>query len=135
MEILTVSEIALPLFLRCRGDKRVQRFASENDLRNSLEAIDVENEEFEVWDNLGFRVNLRLTNPKSIRSLRIERSGDRPNKEEALQAFVEFARAEGAHFSLPPQTDDLLSIYHVLAQEVQRVWDKRPWIKKLLDRF
>jgi hypothetical protein len=129
-----VKEVSYPVFLRCKDDTHVQACGSKADLQRQLEAIDVENEEYEGWDDQGFRVVLRLTNPESIRSLEVERSGDCAVKDEALKAFADFATAEGTSFAMPSKAADLLETYESLAREVRLVRDKRPWYKKLLGR-
>lgn len=113
----------------------MKRFNSIGDIRTYVELIDVENEEYEGWDNQGFRVLLKLTTPKCIQSLEVVRADESPVKEEALKAFVSFAAAEGASFSVPPGSDELVVAYEALEHEVQLAWRKLPWHRRMLRRF
>src|SRR5882724_933398 len=97
-------DVSFPIFLRSRDDTHVSRFDSLEGLRRSLEAIDVENEEFEAWDDRGFRVRLLLLDSLEIGA---ESSEDRPAIQEALRAFTEFASAEAVTPTLPPMGESL----------------------------
>jgi general secretion pathway protein G len=121
-------DVSFPIFLRSRDDTHVSRFDSLEGLRRSLEAIDVENEEFEAWDDRGFRVRLLLLDSREIGA---ESSGDRPAIQEALRAFTEFASAEAVTPTLPPMGESLLPIYEVVQAAIRAARKSRPWYRRL----
>jgi len=121
-------DVSFPIFLRSRDDTHVSRFDSLEGLRRSLEAIDVENEEFEAWDDRGFRVRLLLLDSLEIGA---ESSEDRPAIQEALRAFTEFASAEAVTPTLPPMGESLLAIYEVVHAAIRVARKSRPWYRRL----
>lgn len=48
-----MSDIAFPIYVLAKDDGSVLRFESLRDMRGYLEAIDVSNEEYELWDSRG----------------------------------------------------------------------------------
>ena len=59
-----MSDIAFPVYVVCKDCKDIDAFASYQVMRGYLEAIDVENEEYEAFDANGFRLVLGVGKPK-----------------------------------------------------------------------
>jgi hypothetical protein len=126
---------SFPIFLRRKGDARVKRFFIRKELTRHLEAIDLENDEFEAWDKAGFRIALRLGIAGNINSLELIALGNEPAIEEAMQAFEGFAAAQGASISLPRTATSLLGVFKIANYVAYEAWKKKPWIKRFLERF
>jgi len=60
-----VSEVAFPVFVLCKDSGEIYAFSSYEQMRGDLEAIDVENEEYDAFDANGFLLVLRAGTPKS----------------------------------------------------------------------
>jgi hypothetical protein len=57
--------VAFPAYVRGRDDGEVIEYPTLAAMQHHLEAIDVENEEYEAWDAQGSRLQLAVRNPKS----------------------------------------------------------------------
>src|SRR6059036_790689 len=124
----TRRDTSFPIFLRHKDDRQLARFDSLDELRRNLEAIDVENGEFEAWDNQAFRVKLGLLDDRRIG---VESSGDRPATDEALGAFFEFADAEGVTLTLPSMGEGLQPVYEFVKERIRAARKSRPWSRRL----
>ena len=60
-----MSDVAFPVFVLCKDSGEISEFLSYQQIRGQLEAIDVENEEYDAFDANGFLLVLRAGTPKS----------------------------------------------------------------------
>ena len=60
-----MSEVAFPVFVLCKDYGEIDAFLSHEQMRGQLEAIDVENEEYDAFDANGFRLMLTAGTPRS----------------------------------------------------------------------
>jgi hypothetical protein len=60
-----MSDFAFPVFVHEKDDDSVMEFPTLTAMRGQLEAIDVENGEYEAWDALGRCLDLSVGKPKS----------------------------------------------------------------------
>ncbi len=124
-------DVCFPTFLRCKDDTQVMKFDSLAELHRYVEAIDVENAEYEGWDNRGFRLRLRLLDHRRIE---VETTGDLAATDEGLRALAEFAAAEGASLRLPSPGETLLSAYEIVSEQIQSARSRKPWLRRHLGR-
>jgi len=52
-----------PLFVRAKDSGEIASFDSVHELQAHVEKIDIEDEEYEAWDDDGFRIELTLQEP------------------------------------------------------------------------
>jgi len=60
-----LSGVVFPVYLRGNDNDDVTEFPTLAAMQHHLEAIDVENEEYEAWDAQGRRLQLAVGEPKS----------------------------------------------------------------------
>jgi hypothetical protein len=60
-----MSDLAFPVFVREKDDDSVMEFPTRVAMQGYLEAIDVENNEYEAWDSCGRCLELSVGKPKS----------------------------------------------------------------------
>ena len=65
-------EIKFPVYVLAKDCGEVMRFASSNELTGHIEAIDVENDEYDAWDAIGRRINLVAHGVTAMKAGRIE---------------------------------------------------------------
>jgi hypothetical protein len=127
-----MSDATFPVYLRAKGDKEIREFHSLEHLRSWVEAIDVENDEYEGWDSQGSQVTLQLQEGNSVTAKSMEETAA---KEEVLRAFNDFATAEGVSFEKPPQPYDLPKTYAYLRTAVEEARNRKPWWRRALRRL
>ena len=59
-----MDEIVLPVYVLVRDDESVIAFQSLEEMQGYLEAVDVENGEYEAWDASGRCLNLAVKEPR-----------------------------------------------------------------------
>jgi hypothetical protein len=126
-----MTNAAFPVFVRNKGDMDVKKFSSAPELSSYAEPIDVENGEYEGWDNRGYPVALELSD---MRSIIVKTRGDIPMLDQALNALAAFAASEGIEFTAFPHPNDLQMVYEKLAEDVRRARRNKPWWKRMLRR-
>jgi hypothetical protein len=120
-----------PIYLRNKDDTDLRKFASENEVRRYVEDIDVENREYEGWDNNGYPVTLELDQTRAL----IVKTHTGPSaRDQALQAFADFATAEGSEFTPADREADLQTIFDALTHAINDGRRSKPWWKRAFSR-
>lgn len=88
-------EIRFPLFVRAKDSGEIRKFTSVYELQK-LEEIDVENEEYEVWDRNGLPVQLKLQEPVWIK---LETLADVRDSVQLRRALLAYAESLGVQLS------------------------------------
>ena len=60
-----MNDVVFPVYVLCRDSQEIQSFPSYEVMRGFLEAIDVENGEYEAFDGDGVLLTLNVGQPKS----------------------------------------------------------------------
>jgi hypothetical protein len=120
-----------PIYLRNKDDAEVKKFAAENEVRRYVEDIDVENREYEGWDNNGYPVTLDLD---QTRALIVRAHAGPSTRDQALQAFADFATAEGFEFTPADREADLQAIFGALTHVINDARRSKPWWKRAFSR-
>lgn len=80
---------SFPVFVLAKDSGEIMRFESIGKMQHELEAIDVENGEYEAWDIAGFPLRLGV---QPATWLTLERVSAEPAPEQLLRALHDFAR-------------------------------------------
>jgi hypothetical protein len=120
-----------PIYLRNKDDAELKKFASENEVRGYVEDVDVENREYEGWDNSGCRVTLELD---QTRALIVKTHAVPLARDQALQAFAAFAAAEGTEFTRPDTEADLRTIFDKLMSAITNARRSKPRWQRIFSR-
>jgi hypothetical protein len=122
-----------PLFVKSKDHPAVYKYDSIEDVRRHVEAIDVENDEYQVWDRDGFPVQLDLSPDHRII---LKRASSEPEVQNVLDAFAGYARLANIPFSSGgAQNPKLEELYEQLRTMADRKWNSMPLIKRILRRF
>ena len=128
-----MTQLALPLFVRLKDCGEVVRYDSIASMQAQFEPIDIENEEYEVWDAAGVR--LQLSVKKSSDWLQIENT-ERPETEQLANAIVEFARLQGVPIDTAKlESGDFRSVLEQVTAAVHAKRRSRSWWRRFTQRF
>jgi|tagenome__1003787_1003787.scaffolds.fasta_scaffold20878313_2 hypothetical protein len=122
---------SFPIYLRAKDDREVREFDSLKKMQKWVEAIDVENNEYEGWDREGFPIALDLQVSGSIS---VKLLGDVPARQAVLAAFADFATTEGASFE-GREANELHEAYDNVKKAVEDARKRQPWWRRVLRRF
>ena len=120
-----------PIYLRNKDHAELKKFASENEVRGYVEDVDVENREYEGWDNNGYPVTLELDQTRAL----IVKTHTGPSaRDQALQAFADFATAEGSEFTPADTEADLQTIFDKLMSAITNARRSKPRWQRIFSR-
>jgi hypothetical protein len=123
---------SFPVFIRAKGDKELREFGSLSEVQGSVEAIDVENNEYEGWDCKAFPIQLRqdATNGFSVSA-----STDVSEIEALKAALNDFAGLEGVSVTLPESLEGFNRSYRAVKDAVEEARRRKPWLKRIINRL
>jgi hypothetical protein len=88
-----------PVYVLVRDCGEVRRFSSIEEMQKHLEAIDIDNEEFEAWDADGTALQLRTQKPVWIK---VEEGKN--DRKSLAGVLLSFAAAKGLKISEEPSS-------------------------------
>jgi hypothetical protein len=88
-----MSDVGFPVYLLMKDCGAIERYSSPEQLQHQLEAIDVENGEYDAWDAAGNVLELSVDSTSRKQWLKIRNKGPRIAAEEFAQIR---AKAQGA---------------------------------------
>jgi len=104
-----------PIFVRAKDTKEVAIFLSLEEIQRELEAIDVENGEYEAWDKEGVPLSMSVQTPVWLKLLPAS-SVARP--EPLREAILSFASSIGVQLNQGEQTQiDLKALLEIVLVE------------------
>lgn len=123
-----------PIIVRDKADRSdLLVFESHVNAEEGLEIPDIEAEEYDAWDALGFRLSLTAHRAHAQHWLQVVVVGDRPELDgDSISALVtEYARLNGV--DARRESEESVADYHARLQHAieQRSWDNRPWWRRL----
>jgi hypothetical protein len=124
--------IEYPVFLREKDSDELSKFDSLQEMQHQLERIDVENQEYEVWDSNGIEVVLSVCEPVWL-SLTLQPDGNGPD--ELRAAVIRYARNVGVSIeeSLPLGVVGA-TIERIRSERERKILARSP-IRRFLARF
>ena len=122
----------IPIFLRCKGDKRISRYGSKQDPQYHLEAIDVENDEFKAWDRDGLPVRLALQKPVWIK---LEASQNSPAPGQLREALLQYAASVGIQLPDELPVDGFSEVLSRINAEYEKQRLAKSAFRRFLSRF
>jgi len=93
-----IMAMRFPLYVRTKDSGEIRKYHSVQKMQSALEQIDVENDEYEVWDAEGTPVQMKSQDPVWIR---FESMPGKDHPAQFRRALLEFAQSEG--LQLPDQ--------------------------------
>ncbi len=125
-------EILFPVFVRAKDDGEVSRFGSVEAMQRELEAIDVENREYEAWDRTGLPLDLKVQNPLW---LKLEPPPRAANPDQLNEAILGFAARRGIRIEVDSAAGaDSDSLFLRVTSEIAKTKGSKGPLKKLLER-
>ena len=85
-------ELIFPIFIRAKDCGEVSKFESLEEMQRELEAIDIENGEYEAWDRNGTPLKMKVQAPIW---LKLETSASVSEPNELREAILRFASSVG----------------------------------------
>ena len=121
-------EIIFPLFVRAKDSGEIASFNSVRELQFQLERIDVENQEYEVWDRHGHLVDLEVTEPLWLKA---EPSRNGSDVSGLRRALLGFGNAVGIQL---PVNLDITDFARVL-QQIREAQENKKLARSPIRRF
>lgn len=124
--------IAFPIFIHAKDCGEVAKFESLDEMQRELEAIDIENGEYEAWDQNGTPMNMAVQTPVW---LKLEPSASVPRPSELKEIILRFASSAGVQFNDEDTTSvDCETLFQRVVAEVETQKSSGGLLKKLLGR-
>ena len=110
--------IVFPLFVRTKDSGEIAKFESLDEMQRELEAIDVENAEYEAWDRNGMPLNLAVQRPIW---LKCEPSSSAARPGELRQAIINYATISDVQLGAEESTSlECEALFRRVAEEHAR---------------
>ncbi|MCK5707798.1 MAG: hypothetical protein KAI43_09100 [Candidatus Aureabacteria bacterium] len=105
--------IKFPVFLREKDCGDITKYSSASEMQNDLERIDIENEEYEVWNSQGALLKLSVQDPMW---LKVEL--DKEKSEDYRKILLEFAKQNKIEIENPEQFTSDESLYDFIEKKL-----------------
>lgn len=130
---MKVPQITFPVFVKLKDCGEVACYDSIASMQSHFEQIDVENEEYEVWDGAGIR--LRLSVRRSTDWLEVENT-ERSEPEQLASAIAEFARLQGVGLDTSRlETGDFRGVLDQVTSAVDAKQRSQNWWRRFARRW
>jgi hypothetical protein len=128
-----MADVKFPVFIKTKDSGHVLLFASLDAMQNWMEKIDVENNEYEAWDELGVPLSLSVQKAKTW--LLVQPSGV-AKPDQLRHAIAEYARIQNVRVDdAMLDRDDFSGALQQISVSIAERRKSESWWQKLKHRF
>jgi hypothetical protein len=131
--VVLIMQIKFPLFVRAKDSGEIARFDSIQEFQNHVEKIDIENEEYEAWDNDGLPVQIKLQEPALW--IRVEPAAEEAKPEQLRSALFKFAEAVGIQLPDELSPDSFATTVDRIQAEQEKDKLRKSRVRRFFSRF
>jgi hypothetical protein len=125
--------IEFPVFVRAKDSGEIAAFNSIQDIQTHVERVDIENEEYEAWDNDGLPVQIELQDPPLW--IKLCASAEDREPDQLRRVLRDFANSVGVQLPEQLPSDAFSTILDQIRAAHERAMLERSPVRRFFARF